>query len=882
MTGGSVGGWESEVHTTNPIDMFFKNYMGPLDSLNPGEEDHVTFAATLLHIYHSESPWVLSEKTLAHWRELLLKEVHGGNSMADEPGYRRRNPYPLPDETMKNYLRDQMKCCKEISPALTLFDPTELRHENDDTVSSQTLDLLLGIAGFRPDKLLLDPEKSRVDVIQSLKQHIQVTEYPCGYEVDVHLCIEPWAALPATSDQGFINAISAVIALFNRIEMSIRKLQSSGELGNELVYFCRRDMPRLSLPTTASSKAAASNSLVEARSIHVHEILLLSENIRNLKKLFQQEQRAWSWSSAVGKIIDHAAFVLTAPISVLPFLATSAGINWWKSAHIPGLTVTNFTDGVSTLAQKLRDQLHAVALTGQTLSLIIQGQLRGWEAPFELDEFIDRPISSFHLRGVHGQGVSVHALAQCTAVSPERQFVVFQTEQTHIQDAENLCLTPSLALQLWKAPFLLQTNEDIQGIVSTSCISICMGDGQLSQQYKGHESDDSVPWQWQSLAESTILSGTNSDKQQPVLGAGLHERIIVVPNDEKYNSGEVPETEYIELTAPTPGTSNTIQQTHADAERMQLPVISTTISENSNTSFTSATMASGSGSGDRRDANDATNQEGVNPPAGGCVWEHPKAVDEMKDRLGKNYVTDWRTLGGSMKLESFNFAVIARGLLLDSQLSATYKRGKSIPHRQQDTRRTEIIYQLENNSCVLLSLHTGVLRRVRLRKAVAYFADKGYVHGKMTTDEKDEIVSFLHSNKPVAEWKNQTKKEIVDKLDNITALVFWGLGSSSGVRWRKGMYFHWPGPVFYVAIRKSSLPGWIKKYFANYHVLDETPNSGDNSVCVVGSGDDFERAMKWTKFCEAAHFLAMMTDAILLSVALPDFIQQIATDSGRS
>ncbi|KAJ4148557.1 hypothetical protein LMH87_003021 [Akanthomyces muscarius] len=768
MTGGSVGGWESEVHTTNPIDMFFKNYMGPLDSLNPGEEDHVTFAATLLHIYHSESPWVLSEKTLAHWRELLLKEVHGGNSMADEPGYRRRNPYPLPDETMKNYLRDQMKCCKEISPALTLFDPTELRHENDDTVSSQTLDLLLGIAGFRPDKLLLDPEKSRVDVIQSLKQHIQVTEYPCGYEVDVHLCIEPWAALPATSDQGFINAISAVIALFNRIEMSIRKLQSSGELGNELVYFCRRDMPRLSLPTTASSKAAASNSLVEARSIHVHEILLLSENIRNLKKLFQQEQRAWSWSSAVGKIIDHAAFVLTAPISVLPFLATSAGINWWKSAH------------------------------------------------------------------------------------------------------------------LWKAPFLLQTNEDIQGIVSTSCISICMGDGQLSQQYKGHESDDSVPWQWQSLAESTILSGTNSDKQQPVLGAGLHERIIVVPNDEKYNSGEVPETEYIELTAPTPGTSNTIQQTHADAERMQLPVISTTISENSNTSFTSATMASGSGSGDRRDANDATNQEGVNPPAGGCVWEHPKAVDEMKDRLGKNYVTDWRTLGGSMKLESFNFAVIARGLLLDSQLSATYKRGKSIPHRQQDTRRTEIIYQLENNSCVLLSLHTGVLRRVRLRKAVAYFADKGYVHGKMTTDEKDEIVSFLHSNKPVAEWKNQTKKEIVDKLDNITALVFWGLGSSSGVRWRKGMYFHWPGPVFYVAIRKSSLPGWIKKYFANYHVLDETPNSGDNSVCVVGSGDDFERAMKWTKFCEAAHFLAMMTDAILLSVALPDFIQQIATDSGRS
>lgn len=46
--------------------------------------------------------------------------------------------------------------------------------------------------------------------------------------------------------------------------------------------------------------------------------------------------------------------------------------------------------------------------------------------------------------------------------------------------------------------------------------------------------------------------------------------------------------------------------------------------------------------------------------------------------------------------------------------------------------------------------------------------------------------------------------------------------------------------VFYISVRSSSLPGWIKKYFSRYESIFEAADGDGTDYCVIGSGSAYE------------------------------------------
>lgn len=280
-----------------------------------------------------------------------------------------------------------------------------------------------------------------------------------------------------------------------------------------------------------------------------------------------------------------------------------------------------------------------------------------------------------------------------------------------------------------------------------------------------------------------------------------------MPNEINHDEEE-PAAEYTELTAPIPGASTATQQQHAKTEGPRLPVAGAAVPSDSGARF--ASVDTTSGSGDPGGRHDASDQEGINLLPVPCQWETRDAEWHMKDRLGTAHTILVQSIGGSLELDSISAGITARGPVVSAQASATVKMKKSEPYRQTDPARREMKYHLQHNSCLMLSLHTGVFQRVRLREVVAYFVDNGYVRGQMTTEEKSTILLFLRSNDLAAEWIDRVKKEIVNSLEDITKLVFEALRCSSGVVRRKHLYLHWPGePELLLHITQKQLR-WMK------------------------------------------------------------------------
>lgn len=164
---------------------------------------------------------------------------------------------------------------------------------------------------------------------------------------------------------------------------------------------------------------------------------------------------------------------------------------------------------------------------------------------------------------------------------------------------------------------------------------------------------------------------------------------------------------------------------------------------------------SGNSGGSRRSDPPAFSAQLLNPPQA-CPWE---ADDEEKRRWGfaRESRTSRGNAPGSLGMESFQVAVGISPPFATLQAMFGFRRGPDVTFRQRLLNRPGLL-DLDNNCCVFVSLHAGVVRRVRLRDMVAYLVSVNYVDiGTTMYHHRGDLLQALRSDTDMSLWVNELR-----------------------------------------------------------------------------------------------------------------------------
>lgn len=177
-----------------------------------------------------------------------------------------------------------------------------------------------------------------------------------------------------------------------------------------------------------------------------------------------------------------------------------------------------------------------------------------------------------------------------------------------------------------------------------------------------------------------------------------------------------------------------------------------------------------------------------------------------------------------------------------------FTRSRAKLYRKIVLNQGEPMLELQRSSCVLLSFHTGVLKRVRLREVVSYLIEKGFIAKGLNGAQQKELLTMLKSSADIVEWKGQKEhvhdgEKLVSALIDVTIETLQKLVGCTGVFRRRGLSLLWPGqPPLIPRLSRREDP-WIE-------ALKDTKIT-TTLACIVGNCQETPECKCKMKTCPA-------------------------------
>jgi hypothetical protein len=473
-----------------------------LNSTDTPDEEEVTAALInyrrCKHILLSKASIDLLHSADEHVTESISRGESSTKEISTK-GIRTRAPtLGIPDqlETLEQFFQRHSQFCRPISK-VSFYDSEQVqlsREKNSPKIDIKSLDNLLGIAGFRPEKSLgcdsrLGRDK-KDEVWKEILDHVKVERI--GSEFSAEVSLRPFSSC-ATNDQDIkeiFQDLVAIISIYSRVGKVKEALRRIGSLPNEIVYLKRRGVSsKRSLGLVDTGEAdlhSIDEYIIETVSLNTETLEELLAIVNDFYDKFQQKvsakaktNRSWIWgivTTLIGAVSVITSFLgLPALIGLGVVAVINAFTGGWASTTDDDrlAAVADFEESAGPIISRLqlpappsvpispsvlqqdKATLHKIALTGQLLCLILQSHLRGSCAPLDFEDLIDCPISSFRLRGIDPNAASIYAFRQTLSCFPDQSVLVFDSNRVSSSSALQLQTTPAHMMILWQPVSLL-------------------------------------------------------------------------------------------------------------------------------------------------------------------------------------------------------------------------------------------------------------------------------------------------------------------------------------------------------------------------------------------------------------------------------------------
>lgn len=462
-----------------------------------GSKDTAEVVSSVLYKYQRQKPFIITDKMV---EEMIDAKTDASESAANSAAFsgddgepKQINDtgkpilgMPIRKETLVEFLRRHDKFCHSVAgqDQSLVFDGTRV-DASPIGISSTGL----GIAGFRPEGHFLGESgyrsKAREYILDELRAHIKVEDTLLGSSLEVAL--DPICERPEHDwgDDRILSCILRILSVYRHLEQLRRELQRDRKIGNEFVYLKRRRMTSVEV-SDSDVTLAPTDSNPEPNFSHGYIVETVTESFDLLTSLCDQlEKFHLRFSSPRTSTSSWLAwglkFIFPLPIfSIFSIfhLFASLALGWSNSTALQrSNAITELYEGTAPIVSKLLipgtsverteesssedfqlSALHNIALTGQSLCLILQAHLQGFDSPFEF-ELIDRPISRFCLRGIGLPEPRVCAFTQELSCFPDKKVLVFYTGDIETAVPLDLNATPAAIMTLWGPVQALIRNE---------------------------------------------------------------------------------------------------------------------------------------------------------------------------------------------------------------------------------------------------------------------------------------------------------------------------------------------------------------------------------------------------------------------------------------
>ncbi|KAK3311611.1 uncharacterized protein B0T15DRAFT_522037 [Chaetomium strumarium] len=769
------------------------SWMRELCELELGEWDKTSGSpdqdiAKLLKEYLDRRPCVIDNEKLQRLRTVadrIKASTHADRIAEPQVQFPPALGIPSHHEILEAFIERHQRYCHPVAgmDGCVSLDLTEIRNKTQNLAA---VDELLGVAGFFPD---FGPkaEPTVEEVRRNLREHIQVThDTRLGDGLDVSLA--PFDGRDLRQDDSYVaNQAPRVIFLYTRLAWAIKELREGGILGDHLTYLRRRRVTAQRTLSSSSEREAEHGEhgfpetrLVEPATVSIEAVDMLLDEVTRFAQNASSIQPPAS-PSLFGRM---TAAIVT---SVAPFFANGlllaglAGLAaltsvWNRSplkarleAIIGAGQVTNHiieglaVPGLPRLTSTGKEvapleTLHRLGVTGQFLSLVLQSHIRGFDAPFEFDDIIDRPISHFRLQGLDHQSPPVLAFKQHVSCFPDNPVLVIDIDDTTDSSPADLQATPAALMALW-SPTKLLIRKPAADVSGCSLLAMAIKDGLIGPDVLSSTmTETSQLWRWTPIRETdskTLCRLTEGT-------VNIHREVRCAPyrGDERADGMPIGSVTSSETTLA--GSSRSALSPFKDA--------SGTLETGSAVSETEG------GPPDGGPPNPVPTHEQTSQLSSTCPWDREDEDKARRTRMKTLERVGYRPPG--LKMNSFQVALLTSSLPgVGAQVQVTAQKDEwnsSIDIKTAPG--SPLINDMDKKLGLFLSLHAGVAKRVPTRDVVAHHLSLGLnpVAARLPASDKVRLLSMLQSREQtVLRWCEtmETKKEGEKLVDSLDALI---------------------------------------------------------------------------------------------------------------
>lgn len=796
--------------------------------------------------YRERMPCILDEDGLKKLRVIYdeyLKEK------VIVPNQKLNTPIPFANESSHDYLARNSKNITLVSASCFIVDRNISQLSREAEIPDDSLDALLGVAGYLPEAQLVDKGKPLSDAVQSVRYHvIPGLESETG-KAFVSLHKDDTSMGQSAKMDKFVK----VVELFARLHFVVKELQRTGKLNDSLVYWRQYAIsPRDQRGGQSSTKPGLER--VEYHHVAVAiAVVVLDELVEALHKTHAQligierpSPPFWAWQAGV------AGFTVAS--IAMPVIGSIVGLLLGGIFGAVGAIgrdrKLSIDQALHVVVSKTKDilakheiplprnedarrrtysdveQLSDVAAVGQFLCLVLQTRFRDANGALEFDKLLDRSFGQFELNGTSVTKAPIQGSLHPSSCFPERDILVFGDQRMR-KSTDVLVATPAEFLNLCTtAKPLFRNNVSCfhillyhghysahicQGnLTESEFVGILVDDGIILPEISSERLDE---WQWHRLSDIDIdmlvnLANTQRYKRRATASFTdlMHIGRYKLPREAHFTQPYLlaPGVDFADPTS-------VIEQ----RSLFQMEELFESITEDS-TSYddrysTSATSISGSPG---RDDGDPSAGTGGGATSGNtrCLWESQNA-DKERRKYFRSKLRQRGTRRGRWEVSAAQVQLGIQSSAARVSASLSTKKRSENSYRNDLFTRQQIFRDLESQCCVVLSLHTGLMSRVALRHVIAYMLEKRYV----TATDIDQpllerLISLLKSDMPYLEWEHTARREggpdILGKLNTLMKMavdeLYWTgmVGKVLHVLWPGD-----PGDMLWLEARESK---WIK------------------------------------------------------------------------
>ncbi|KAK0613994.1 hypothetical protein B0T14DRAFT_569983 [Immersiella caudata] len=668
-------------------------------------------------------------------------------------------------ETLHRYQERQPWCIDENKVARLHAAPPELNsarrspQHRDHVVE---LDEVLGVAGFVPST---DTGTTVEAARKEFQQHLRVCGTDFGYCVEASLGSPDSGASDFTQPQSDDDGRSAqdifqVLSLYGRLQIVTRELQRLGVLGDRLIYMRRRQMDHVGPEGPDEARR-----FVEAVAIDIEVLQKLFTSLVHFQQKFerQQNQRLW-WSSipaAIGSLLTVLSFPW--PGSLLLLASYMAWEQYWGSASsatrieaakelnlgtaglLKELSLPILENGTSQQPSEFttRRLFHTLGTVGQFLCVVLQLNIRGLEAPLDFEDLIDRPISHFRLLGCDNSLPSISMFRQELSCFPGVHVLVADTIETSDTAARlPLRISPAALMSVWPTKLIIRRKSRM--------------------------------WRWREIREDHLEDIILNPKQ-----AGseerydLHQSLCIETGCD--DDATVPQLLNMRERARSPVHESIVRTTEGTEKPESTTARSPVHSPDAHIDDTQAAASQHTSH---------IEQQGKTPVAphreteGGaretkCPWEAEKEESRRSAVIFDGCRRPrGRLLGRKayFELDQTQMGIQVNAGFFALQFQSVLKYNKGVPYRK--TLTSEDDPDLDRFSGVLLSLHTGTMRRVTIGEVAVRAARMMRTRDRLNSDGKrgeaegnprpDDRIAAIRK---LADFSGVIRKELIALYD---------------------------------------------------------------------------------------------------------------------